>query len=103
MAVVERDRLAGEAGVCGDDGDDATGEEALVELPDATIDVDGAVLADTTAAMDGERRGERGLVDGAAGRAGPRVGGRLAVQAAVRRAVVVLVDKRVEADLDVVQ
>jgi hypothetical protein len=56
MAVVERDRLAGEAGVGGDDGDHAAGEEALVELPDAAVEVDGAVLADATAAVDGGAR-----------------------------------------------
>jgi len=70
VAVVERDRLAGEAGVGGDDGDDAASEEALVELPDAGVEVDGAVLANATAAMHGERGGERRLVDGAAVRAG---------------------------------
>jgi hypothetical protein len=86
VAVVERDRIAGEAGVGGDDGDDAAGEEALVELPHATVEVDGAVLADAAAAMDGERSGERRLVDGAATRAGPRLGRGLAEQPAVRRA-----------------
>ncbi|HEX7838602.1 MAG TPA: hypothetical protein VF469_14100, partial [Kofleriaceae bacterium] len=99
VAVVEHGRLAGESAMRGDDGDDASSEEALVELPDAAVDVDGTVLADAAATMDGERRGERGLVDGAAGRAGPRLRGRLAVEAAVRSAVVVLIEKRREADL----
>lgn len=60
VSVVKRDRLASEAGVRGDDGDDAAGEEALVELPDVAVEVDRAVLADATAAMDGECGGERG-------------------------------------------
>lgn len=81
VPVVERDGLAGEARVCSDNGDDATGEESLVELPDAAVEIDGAILADAAAAMDGERRCERGLVNGAAGRAGPHLGGRLAVEA----------------------
>jgi len=38
VSVVERDRIAGEAGVGGDDGDDTAGEEALVELPDAAVE-----------------------------------------------------------------
>jgi hypothetical protein len=100
---MKRDGFPGEAGMGGDDGDDATGEEALVELPDTTVEVDGAVLADATAAMDGERRGERWLVDGAAARAGPRLHWGLAEQPTVRRMVVMLVEKRAEADLHVVQ
>ena len=59
MAVVERDGVAGKAGMGGDDGDDAAGEEALVELPDPTVEVDGAVLANAAAAMDGEGCSER--------------------------------------------
>ena len=100
---MERDRIAGEAGVGADDGDDAAGEEALVELPDVAVEVDGAVLADAAAAMDGQRGGERRLVDGAAARAGPRLGRGLAEEAAVRCAVVVLVEERREAHPHVVQ
>jgi hypothetical protein len=43
VTVVEDVRLTGEVRVRGDDGDDAAGEEALVELPDAAIEIDRAV------------------------------------------------------------
>ena len=103
VTVVDGDRIAGEAGVRGDDGDDPAGEEALVELPDATVEIDGAVLANSAAVVDGERSSQRRFVDGAALCAGPRVGRRLAEQPAVGRAVIVLIDEGVESDLDVVQ
>src|SRR5205085_11283994 len=95
MAVVERDGIAGADEVVLD-GDDAAGEEALVELPGVARDVDGAVLADAAAKVLEERGGEHRLVDGAALRRGPRVGRRLADEAAVRCEVVVIGDERVE-------
>src|SRR5215208_6306889 len=48
MAVVQRDGVAGADEVVLN-GDDAAGEEALVELPGTAGHVDGAVLADPAA------------------------------------------------------
>jgi hypothetical protein len=57
------------------DGDEAPGQEALVELPGHASDVERAVLAHATPCANGERGGELGLVDGPRRRADPRVGG----------------------------
>ena len=102
MTVVERDRISG-ADEVDLEGDHPTGEEALVELPGAARDVDGAVLADAAAAVLQEGGGERELVEGAAAGTGPRLEGRLADESGVRGAVIVVGDEGIEAHLDVVE
>jgi hypothetical protein len=76
------------------DGDDGTGEEAHVELPTLAVHVECAVLANAASCDRGERGGGRRLVDRARGRARPRLARCLAEQPTMRRAVVVLVEKR---------
>jgi hypothetical protein len=44
------------------DGDEAAGEEALVELPVVTVERQGAVAADTATGSDGEGVAELSLV-----------------------------------------
>src|SRR3979409_942786 len=100
--VMLNDRRCG-AGQVDGDRDHRTGEEALVELPGPTVDIEGAVLAHATPCVRRECRRERRLVDGARGRGRPHVGRRLAEQTAVRSPVVMLVEEREQARLDVVQ
>src|SRR5260221_14419985 len=102
MAVLQRDGIAGADEIVLD-GDDAAGEEALVELPGAAGHVDGAVLANAAAKVLQERGGEHRFVDGAALRRGPRLRRRLAEEPAVRREVAVVGAERAEAYLHVVQ
>jgi len=88
------------------DGDDAPGEEALIELPVGALDGHRGVAAHTAALSDGERLGELALGNRAAlgikalGINGARGA---ADEAAVRGGVVVLIDEGEEPDVDVVQ
>lgn len=102
MAVVKRDRISG-ADEVDLEGDHVAGEEALVELPGAAGDVDGAVLAHAAAEVLQEGGGERGLIESAAAGSGPRFRGWLADKPAMRGAVIVVGDEGIEAHLDVVE
>src|SRR5262245_51249568 len=75
-AAVVLDHRRGGAGLVDGDGDERAGEEALVELPRGTGDVERAVLADAATGAGGERGRELVLVDRTQGGVGPRLGRR---------------------------
>src|ERR1044071_5279422 len=92
-AAVVLDHRRGGASLVDGDGDERAGEEALIELPHESVDIECAVLADAATRADGERGRELVLVDWACGGVRPRLGRRPTEQPAVRRVVVVLVEE----------
>ena len=81
-----------------------SGEETGVGLPVDAADRQRAVAADSARRADGKRVAQRFVGDRLARRAfSVDVGGAASDQAAVRRAVVVLVEEREQADLHIVQ